>query len=341
MTRAEYTPAPGEVASSASPVSPFHSGERAIQRALGVEGELARRARKMVRDHLPEQHRRFYAELPFVVAAARDPAGRPWATMLCGNPGFIGSPDPKTLQIEAVPRAGDPLADALRPGSDLGLLGIDLARRRRNRANGRVEAREAVRLSVRIEQTFGNCPQFIWSRDWLAQPLGSEAASPVRSRQLARDQVAWIEGARTFFVATGYRDTGPGPGANADTGHAAGGGERHAFGMDASHRGGPAGFVEVVDANTLRFPDYAGNQHFNTFGNLIRDPRIGLVFPDFEGGGLLHLTGTASIDWTRPDRSRYPDAERLVEVRIEEVIDRARVLPIRWQSTDPSDTRGV
>jgi predicted pyridoxine 5'-phosphate oxidase superfamily flavin-nucleotide-binding protein len=101
--------------------------------------------------------------------------------------------------------------------------------------------------------------------------------------------------------------------------------------MDASHRGGPAGFVDVVDGRTLRFPDYAGNDHFNTFGNLIRDPRIGLVFPDFERGGLLQLTGVASIDWTRPDQSLFPNAERLVEVRIDAVVDRAGVLPIRWQ----------
>lgn len=54
--------------------SPFHAGERAVQRRLGVRDEVELRARKVVRDHLPEQHRAFYPQLPFVGAAARDAA---------------------------------------------------------------------------------------------------------------------------------------------------------------------------------------------------------------------------------------------------------------------------
>ena len=87
--------------------SPFHAGEQRVQQMLGVRDEIEPWARRVVRGHLPEQHRDFYASLPFLVAAARDPDGRPWATLLVGETGFVRSPDPKSLVIDALPREGD------------------------------------------------------------------------------------------------------------------------------------------------------------------------------------------------------------------------------------------
>ncbi|MCZ6784180.1 MAG: pyridoxamine 5'-phosphate oxidase family protein, partial [Proteobacteria bacterium] len=118
--------------------SPFHEGEQLVQTRLGVRDEIEPWARKVVRPFLTEQHREFYAELPFLVAAARDGRGRPWVTLLAGEPGFARSDDPTTLTIAALPAAGDALADAMTEGSDIGFLGIELAERRRNRVNGRV-----------------------------------------------------------------------------------------------------------------------------------------------------------------------------------------------------------
>ena len=59
--------------------SPFHHGERTVQRKLGV-GDIEDWARKVVRDHLPQQHRTFHTSLPFLVVSARDRQGRPWVT---------------------------------------------------------------------------------------------------------------------------------------------------------------------------------------------------------------------------------------------------------------------
>ena len=118
--------------------SPFHEGEQSVQARLGVREDIEPWARKVVRAFLPEEHRAFYAELPFIVLAARDAAGRPWATLLAEEPGFISSPDPQSLQLRVLPSAGDALEGALVPESDIGLLGIELHTRRRNRVNGRV-----------------------------------------------------------------------------------------------------------------------------------------------------------------------------------------------------------
>ena len=115
----------------------FHAGEQAIQRRVGVFDEIGPWAKQVVRPRLPDQHRAFYAQLPFLVAAARDDRGRPWATLLTGKPGFVQAADAGRLVIDAKPVKGDGLDGALATGAELGLLGIELATRRRNRERKR------------------------------------------------------------------------------------------------------------------------------------------------------------------------------------------------------------
>ena len=64
------------------PPSPFHAGEIAIQEQLGVAGRMAQFGSKVVRDYMPDQHRQFYAQLPFLVLGTVDTQGNPWATLL-------------------------------------------------------------------------------------------------------------------------------------------------------------------------------------------------------------------------------------------------------------------
>ena len=117
--------------------SPFHSGEHEVQERLGVQ-DIEQWAREVVRNYLPEQHRTFHTALPFLIVAARDPQGRPWATLLTGPEGFITSPAAQSLNINAKPVGGDALENAFVPGADIGILGIEFATRRRNRVNGRI-----------------------------------------------------------------------------------------------------------------------------------------------------------------------------------------------------------
>src|SRR4051812_434833 len=105
--------------------SPFHRGEQQVQARLGVR-DVESWARKMVRPYLPDEHRAFHTALPFLVVAARDAQGRPWATLLTGPVGFVTSPDPRSLVIDARPVPGDALEGALTAGADIGILGIEL-----------------------------------------------------------------------------------------------------------------------------------------------------------------------------------------------------------------------
>ena len=75
---------------------------------------------------MPDQHRQFYAQLPFIVAGSVDPQGDAWATLLTGDPGFIQSPDPKRLSIAAHLDEHDPAIAGMSDGDAIGLLGIEL-----------------------------------------------------------------------------------------------------------------------------------------------------------------------------------------------------------------------
>jgi uncharacterized protein len=294
--------------------SPFHAGERQVQKRLGVEA-IEHWARKAIRPYMPEQHRAFHTALPFLIAAARDKEGRPWVTVLEGPDGFVTSPDPRTLVIDAHPPRGDALDQALVTGSDIGLLGIELATRRRNRVNGKVTSSATGALTFQVDQSFGNCPQYITPRRW-RRTDGAVPATPRVDKTLSTGQIDWIRAADTFFIASGHR----------------GDGDLASFGMDASHRGGEPGFTRVQGGNHISFPDYAGNNHYNTIGNLVLDPRVGMLFTDFATGSLLQITGRASIDWDSEAVTKVPGARRLVNIDIEAVIELPGALSLRWDN---------
>lgn len=305
------------MAASTALASPFHEGEQQVQERLGVRDAIEPWARQVVRSHLPEEHRAFHTSLPFLVAAARDGQDRPWVTLLTGEPGFVRSPDPGHLLIDARPAPGDPLEGALRPGADLGLLGIGLETRRRNRVNGRIgDGRDGDAIRFEVDQAFGNCPQYIHERSWTRVPVPPQPKPARRSAELSDTAQDRIREADTFFIASGHRGNGDNP----------------IYGMDASHRGGDPGFVHVESATRLVFPDYAGNNHYNTMGNLVVDPRVGLLFVDFEGGGTLQITGRARIDWDSDAVARFPAARRLIIIDIDGIVELDEALPLRWSA---------
>ena len=296
--------------------SPFHDGEREIQRMLGVSERMEAFARRVVRDHLPEQHRAFFAQLPFIVAASVDADGAPWVTLLEGEPGFMRSPDPRHLRIDALAAADDPAAAGMRAGDALGLLGIELHSRRRNRMNGRILDDDSAGMAVEVEHSFGNCPQYIQTRGFrFAHPPQAKLAGSVqRATTLDAAARALIAAADTLFVAS-YLDID---------------GDAAARQVDASHRGGKPGFVRI-DGDTLTIPDFAGNLHFNTLGNLLRNPRAGLLFVDFDNGDALQLSGRVEIVFDGDEVRSFQGAERLWRFTVEQVVRRAGAFALRFE----------
>lgn len=291
---------------------PFHEDELAAQTLAGQ-----RPGRAAIRPFMPDQHREFFALLPYLFIATLDAAGWPVASVLSGPAGFAHASDPATLRIDALPPADDPAAVGVAPGNPIGLLGLDLSNRRRNRANGHVAAVDSTGLTVAIEQSFGNCAQYIQTRTPAPRPRSALASQPLAGLDAAARRL--VEASDTFFVASRSRA------AVGDGG-----------GLDVSHRGGRPGFVDIR-GDTLVVPDFRGNRFFNTLGNLLGDARCGLLFIDFATGDLLQLQGTATIDWTN-DAGQPAGTQRSWRLRVERGWRRSAALPFGWAFGDYAPT---
>lgn len=308
--------------------APFHLGEQRTQARAGVRAQMEKVGAVALRNYLPEQHREFFPLLPTLFVGAEDDAGGVWASVLWGEPGFISSPGPAALRVDAHLAGDDPLATSLRQGAVAGLLGLQFETRRRNRANGVVSSVDARGFGFALAQSFGNCAKYIQTREQVTA-ASAEAPIPaiVGTGALPHAALALIGQADTFFIATtAGRANGP------------------AHGADVSHRGGRPGFVQVDAKGRLAWPDFQGNNFFNTIGNLDVDGRAGLLFIDFARGDLLHLSGRAQTDWDGPDIGRLQGARRVMRFQAERHVFRQRALPLRWKLQQQSphlDQTGV
>ncbi|HEX3222251.1 MAG TPA: pyridoxamine 5'-phosphate oxidase family protein [Nocardioides sp.] len=264
----DNTPAPSSTG--------YHDGELAVQQRAGVRAEARRLVRMLDPAELTPGAAHFLAQQTLAVITGRDEHGRLWTSPLTGPSGFLQVLDAGTLRIRAAPGVGDPL-HGLPAGQPLGLVAIELAKRRRFRINGRLVGADPAVLTVEVDQAYGNCPQYIQQRVLQPGPAPRGTLShhrpPGVENALTAGALDRIRRADTFFLGTTHETRG----------------------NDASHRGGPAGFVRVED-HTLRWPDYPGNNMFNSLGNLAVDPTASLLFPDFDAGHSLHLTGRAALE---------------------------------------------
>jgi predicted pyridoxine 5'-phosphate oxidase superfamily flavin-nucleotide-binding protein len=249
----------------------FHEGELEMQRRADV-AELATRVGRIIGAEISAAAAAFIAARQFVIVATVDDRGAPHASLLGGAAGFAHAVDPRTLVV--APRFGhrDRVARDLAQRDDFGLLAIDFPNKRRMRINGRATQQDDV-ITVTTAEVYGNCPQYI----------------SVNPSAPARDSwQEWVTGADTFFITSVHPVRG----------------------ADASHRGGAPGFVRVESESRLVWPDYSGNNMFNTLGNVTVEPRSALLFVDFERGATLELRGRASV---------RGDTEREVAFDIDEI----------------------
>lgn len=292
---------------------PFHAGElRAHELAGGGPPGFA------IRDAMPDQHRDFFSTLQYVMLATTDADGAPVATIVTGPAGFIDALDAQLLHIDERAHWQPDVLALLQPGKPVGLLGIDLGNRRRNRANGIVRRIDAHGIELQVMQSFGNCPKYIQVRDVeQAQENAATIGATRVADQLDASALDMIAHADTFFVASGVDM------------------QKTEGGVDVSHKGGHPGFVRI-DGNTLTIPDFVGNRYFNTLGNLLVDDRAALLFVDFSNGSLLHLQGHAEIVWKVPEAERFDGAERLWRFHVQRVQHTTHAIPLRWTLKEES-----
>lgn len=264
----------------------WHHGELTAQKRVGTEQRMAEIGPKFIRELMPQQHRDFFESLTMIFIGYTDFQSQTCASVLFGDRGFVSSPDPSVLVINLQYSIGDFTNQSVNIGDRIGLLGLEFDSRRRNRINVIVTDINQKTMTVKVLQSFGNCPKYIQPKTWGLNPnyngssliaevqLDSKISTDITIKQM-------IANADTFFIASCFDD----------------GEQLNNRGTDISHRGGEAGFVEINESGQLLVEDYYGNGFFNTIGNLLLNPIASLLFFDAKLGHAIQLTVSAEILW--------------------------------------------
>jgi predicted pyridoxine 5'-phosphate oxidase superfamily flavin-nucleotide-binding protein len=105
---------------------------------------------------------------------------------------------------------------------------------------------------------------------------------------------------------------------------------------DCSYKGGLPGFVQVLDEHTLAIPDYDGNGMYRSWGNVIANPHVGLLFLDFETPKRLRVNGTATVREDDPLREQCPGAVFIVRVKADRIFPNCPRYIHKMQMVEPS-----
>jgi len=300
------------------PTQPFHDGEIAVQERAG-ERDLACRHGAAISSRIVPGALSFLARQRLLALSAAGNDGHLWTSVWYGEPGFAQSADGQRVSIlpslmTASP--DDPVLRRLAIGRDLGILAIEFASRRRLRINGTVEAITADEIRIFVRESVPNCPKYIQRR----QPHDASTTPSSRrpsecGRTVDEERRALIERADTAFVGSLHP----------------------ARGVDASHRGGAPGFIQVVDATTLRVPDYPGNSMFMTLGNYAIDSRASLAALDFERDQVVSFSGSARLHF-EVENPQHPTGGtgRYWDFVVREWVQFALPCALRWELLDAS-----
>ncbi len=253
----------------------YHPGEIEIQQKVG-EQLTAESNGRVITNTVAKGAVNFIEKQPMAIVSSVSPAGQVWISLLIGDFGFTTVPHPQTLVFDQSMIRSDPgdiFYQNIGQNPQIGSLFIELSTRRRYRING-ISSRNGTRIEVSIQEAYPNCPKYIQRRVLSSsEHFKATPAHTMRGEQLGKPEKDWIQNADTLFVGSRSKE----------------------LRMDASHRGGNPGFVEILDDNTLKIPDYQGNSMYNTLGNITQNPASGILLIDFQKGETLQLTGSAQL----------------------------------------------
>lgn len=292
---------------------PWHDGEEKMHDLLHVPH----------RDNPTAPFLTFGANLllrrsPLLAIGAVDHQGRPWTTVWGGEVGFATPTSDFTVEINTpIDKKYDPVAETLlrtaaedhgvsqeEPFALLSGLAIDLESRKRVKLHGRklsgstgeIDRSGIGHLSVHIDASMGNCPKYLNSKRIV--PALPEPKLISDSFQLPTDAIKLINRADSLFVSS----------------------RQGTVDMDTNIRGGPPGFVRIIsnDARGAEFiyPEYSGNRLYQTLGNLQVTPLAGYIFPDFETGNALYITGRTQILVGKDAAAFLPRSNLAVKVTV-------------------------
>lgn len=259
----------------------FHSGQLAVQRITGEE-KIAEMRIPMLKTSLHPRSLPFIEHQVVAFPGSEDSDGNIWLSLLVGERGFITTPSLQEIQFDLSKiksNRNDIFFKNIKNNPTVGLLFFEAARRARYRAWGTAR-QEGDQLSFDIRMGYPSCPKHIQVEtiELSDQPTTLDTKYD-NGTTLGPLEKKWILGAHTFYVGT---QTKKGD-------------------IEASHRGGDPGFIEILDNGLIRVPDYLGNSMYSTLGNIYENPKAALLFVDYKKGETLQLTGVAELQFDQND----------------------------------------
>lgn len=285
-------------------------------------------------------------QAPLLAIGTLDPQDRPWTSLWGGKHGFSetlggGIIGTRTL----VDAAHDPVVQALVGQAQKGEmvsgnekmvagLTIDLMERKRVKIFGRMIAgcvnevkveveddhikpdgmpamQSQVQLITKIEQSLGNCPKYLNAYDIRPALVSPSLAS--QGDILTEEAKAHVLNSDMFFLTTSVPED-----------------------MDTNHRGGPPGFVRILSDTEIVYPEYSGNRLYQSLGNLLVNPKIGITFPAYDTGDVLYITGIAEVIAGAEAAALLPGSNLAIKIKIGEARHVKEGLPLRGTRKTPS-----
>ncbi|KAL7935531.1 hypothetical protein V8C35DRAFT_333994 [Trichoderma chlorosporum] len=245
---------------------------------------------------LPMNHAVRAMQSPLVAVGILDSKGRPWTTVWGGEIGCARPAAEDVLRFDSkVDTCHDPVFKELfgsgraKAGTTvlpnggkrkmMAALTIDLEGQDRVKLMGKMlagmEGKDGrVRIAMDIDESLGNCPKYLNRKEIV--PNDAHPVLVSQSLPLPQEAVDLIGKADTLFLSS-----------------------TNGKSMDTNNRGGPPGFVRIIQNNeegvVLIYPEFSGNRLYQSLGNLKVNPLIGIVIPDFITSDVLYLTGSATI----------------------------------------------
>ncbi|KAE8854967.1 hypothetical protein PTNB29_09218 [Pyrenophora teres f. teres] len=311
---------------------PFNQGEEKMHRLLRVPPQD-----NPTSTMLTPQASNMFQRAPILAFGTLDAQDRPWTTLWGGEPGFSeplggGFVGTRTL----VDSKNDPVVQALigdakdgqtsNPpdgGKLVAGLSIDLMTRKRVKTAGRMIAgalrdtdaitspAQQLQLVTKIEQSLGNCPKHLNQYEIRPAPISStlQSCGPALTPQAT----SLLSKADMFFLCTSTADD-----------------------MDVNHRGGAPGFIRLISATEIIYPEYSGNRLYQSLGNMQLRPQIGLTVPDYETGDVLYMTGVGEILSGSAAATLLPGSNLAVKITVSEARFVKSGLPFRGMRKTPS-----
>ncbi|OCT48502.1 oxidoreductase, FAD-binding family protein [Cladophialophora carrionii] len=286
--------------------APWHEGEVAIHKRTRVSGYD-----NPTTPFLAPRYGNWIQRYPLMAIGTLDDDDRPWCTVWGSDQLPIAQPVAQSVMgvRTTVDASFDPVVQAIYQGKDDGeviraegkarlMAGLSIHLEERSRVKlagqviaGALTANELngarpdftddvkhgksgeLQLVVKIDQSLGNCPKYLNKKHIVAHTPEPRLVSS--STHLSQKAIDLIHNADLFFIASAHKHED----------------------MDCNHRGGPPGFIRVTqpdnpdESSTIVWPEYSGNNLYQTLGNLEATPHAGLVIPDFETGDVLYVTG--------------------------------------------------